>query len=554
MMRKALTVAVALAGALAAEKLSAFSMMGPVETWQSSSLDYPGDKFIDFHYVALNLATPTYFDLRLGAPKNLGEEYRLNTPIITYAYDNTFLEYFGAEGVKAVDSAFAFMNSLPSVSSMSASLAEYPTEGNFGVNYRAKALRLVDLRSLVIQLLVEHTGLGGDTHVFDLTQRISTTTTCVYYYTYVLRNFDPITWQPSRYINGNSYTMQVYDDCSAGIASATEINAEASDDAFTTVATPYTLGPGVFYTSLTRDDMGGLRYLLRNNNYNREILATNSSAGTLTSASASSPWSIPSFFLTNSTTTTGTGTGTGATTGTAQNGTNDPAMRGGIEKVTYVRTYFDSQVGSDYTPVVAKYTVPVLINNKVVQQKVTRTINAPDILIRAEDFTEVIYAASSVSSSSTTGASPGTIYTTGGNSPIGSAELVYRAISFQNTSTNFGTTVDTDPAGPGIIHPGFQMTFNKMGPSFITMNYYEDSDGDAYGTTGLGIFGGTDAEPIVFPNTGSIRELEEAVTSEPSVNVNSLGSLPSTWSADIINWSTLSGSSSSGNSSGNNGQ
>ena len=34
---------------------------------------------------------------------NLGEEYRLNSPIITYAFDESFLSFFGTEGVKAVE-------------------------------------------------------------------------------------------------------------------------------------------------------------------------------------------------------------------------------------------------------------------------------------------------------------------------------------------------------------------------------------------------------------------------------------------------------------------
>ena len=33
---------------------------------------------------------------------NLGEEYRWNSPIVTYTYDESFLSYFGSNGVVAV--------------------------------------------------------------------------------------------------------------------------------------------------------------------------------------------------------------------------------------------------------------------------------------------------------------------------------------------------------------------------------------------------------------------------------------------------------------------
>ena len=65
----------------------AFSLLGPKESWQIPALGY--------------------FDNDIGAPKDLGHEFRLNTPVITYAFDPTFIDFFGPEGVKAVDAAHA---------------------------------------------------------------------------------------------------------------------------------------------------------------------------------------------------------------------------------------------------------------------------------------------------------------------------------------------------------------------------------------------------------------------------------------------------------------
>src|SRR5208282_2037412 len=83
----------------------AFSLGGPIgnnpnpsggagiqgDAWQTAVIGYglPGD---------------------INAPKNLGEEYRRNVPTNYYACDANFLDYFGSNGVAAVDGAFAILN------------------------------------------------------------------------------------------------------------------------------------------------------------------------------------------------------------------------------------------------------------------------------------------------------------------------------------------------------------------------------------------------------------------------------------------------------------
>src|SRR5438046_195187 len=62
------------------------------------------------------------------AVKNLGEEYRRNTPVMYYAFDANFLDYFGSNGVAAVDQAFGFYNALTNVSAYSRDLSEVPFE------------------------------------------------------------------------------------------------------------------------------------------------------------------------------------------------------------------------------------------------------------------------------------------------------------------------------------------------------------------------------------------------------------------------------------------
>src|SRR5438477_6799012 len=106
-----------------------FALLGPasgpgLEAYQVTTIGYvlPGD---------------------IGTPKNLGEEYRRNTPVMYYTYDAPFLDYFGSNGVAAVDSAIAILNGVTNVSKLSFNLNEYPLQAT-RENFVAEALGLVD--------------------------------------------------------------------------------------------------------------------------------------------------------------------------------------------------------------------------------------------------------------------------------------------------------------------------------------------------------------------------------------------------------------------------
>src|SRR4051812_38515796 len=64
----------------------------------------------------------------IGAPKNIGEEYRWNLPVVYYAFDDNFLNYFGSNGVTAVEKGVAFFNNLTNYSTYSPALNEFPLE------------------------------------------------------------------------------------------------------------------------------------------------------------------------------------------------------------------------------------------------------------------------------------------------------------------------------------------------------------------------------------------------------------------------------------------
>ena len=231
----------------------------------------------------------------LVAPKNLGEEYRRNTPVMYYACDATFLDYFGSNGVAAVDGAFAILNNVftnnptgmtKGLDGYSPSLSEFPLNSQ-AINYQAQALGLLDLKSVTMQAMCEQLGLADpERYIWTLHDRWPPpNTTCpVMDYLVVMRNFDPTPTplnviQYSAYVNNTLYTYVISEICTGPdpLAVTVPIPKQPLDDIFTAVA-----GMGLyrhyggFYTDLTRDDAGGLRYLLSSNNINFESPALGS--------------------------------------------------------------------------------------------------------------------------------------------------------------------------------------------------------------------------------------------------------------------------------------
>ncbi len=265
---------------LASQPLRAFSLLGPLptnpggggEAWQTLGLGYNA------------------LGNDIGAPKNLGEEYRWNVPVLTYAFDSSFINYFGNEGIAAVDAAFAIMNSLPDLSTLSTNFSEFPlvdpTTGSSTtfrdarrINLRAEADNLLDLKSMMLGVIVEELGLASpERWTWALRARNPSANNTITNYLNIQRNFDPVTLKPSKYVNGTRYTFQDlvfpvlnYEDA----VESTVTDPEQIVSSFSSVANilggdRFSLFPGIFYTYLTRDDIGGLRYLYNANNLNWE--------------------------------------------------------------------------------------------------------------------------------------------------------------------------------------------------------------------------------------------------------------------------------------------
>ncbi len=295
-----------------------FALIGPVgnggDAWQTAALGYG----------------PNNFDY--GAPKDIYEEYRPVVPVMYYACDATFLTYYGYTGLTNVDAAFGILNgfmygltntplflytptsgitlpgnglpggvtnlNLATVDRYSASLSELSLE-NQQINYTAQSLGLMDIKSFVLHQVVSELGLEDPTrYVWTLHDRLADphvqNPTCPAneVYLVVQRNFDvnPTQNYPySSYINGSLYLFYIDENC------GNNANVPYTARTFCSPADQFGSYPpitkygllieyeetqlGAYFTSLTRDDGAGFKYLLSTNNLNWE--STAASGGTL---------------------------------------------------------------------------------------------------------------------------------------------------------------------------------------------------------------------------------------------------------------------------------
>jgi hypothetical protein len=220
----------------------------------------------------------------VGAPKNKFQGYRWNTGNVYYAFDRNAQQFLGDPGMAAVDSAFSMLNSLSNVNSYSASLSEWPLESS-RVNFNAAALDLLDVKSRVLSTLLEELGLDQPVRwTWCLHDReVPAGAVCPNFeYTVIQRNYDPITGSYSSFVNGTMFDFAIGDTCLDNpnpfaplLADAVEVQVDPISTTYTAVAEGI-LPLGGFYTSLSRDDIGGLRALWGTNVINTESVDPNS--------------------------------------------------------------------------------------------------------------------------------------------------------------------------------------------------------------------------------------------------------------------------------------
>lgn len=388
---------------------------------------------------------------------NIGEGYRWNVPVITYGYDQSFLDYFGTNGIAAVESAIQILNDLPPASQII--LTNYPMDSS-RINYQAQGRNMIDLKSYALTMLVEHLGVAEPTrYVYCLHD--FTISNGVPIYTVLNRNFDPETWETSTNVNGvadgdqilinqswrvmGSYYIQIHSGFPLQpiyFVDAEEFPVSLDQDIdFADAVADYAPGGnawvgennlqfGQFFFDLTQDDVGGLAYLLNSNNIAKESL-------------------IPGV--------QGAGTNTSNFVNTA--------LRPGVEKITFQRMEYISGQQA-FAAVTNQYVDSFFTNGVLQQQTLQRVIAKPDILFTA------------------------------------------KYIGLQNVSrtgtTNWVNNGGMDAEGPGVIQPPVVINFNQLGPS---LTY----DGDeSYNTNNalpaISVWGSYDATtnpPVIYPDLSS---------------------------------------------------
>jgi hypothetical protein len=413
---------------LSVARLGAFSLLGPYASWMDQTLAYkqPGD---------------------IGGPMDINEEYRWNVPVVTYAFDQSFLDYFGSNGVAAVERAIGVINALPPASGMD--LTNFPLATRL-YNYLAGAQDQYDLKTATLGLLLEQMGLAPPIRNVFALRRFDWLFFCpapgLYFLDemtwppgtipqYVIeRAFDPETLATSHYVNGvlfSSY-IAVY---GAPPSRVDFVEAREFPIDIPELALPYVpvaeagWAPGVYCQGLTQDDVGGLRYLLASNNVNYEVL-------------------LPDVH--------------GAATNAASfvNG----ALRPGIEKLTFVRQDYDSALGWT-TPITNEFTDTYFINGMTMHQELQREIVEPDFLFCATN----------------------------------AGDYWSRNPRCERTGTmdwwNSAPATGSTNSGPGTIRPPIRIVFGKSVRYYATGSMYGAGTGGPFWAS----FDDTTNAPIAYP-------------------------------------------------------
>jgi len=279
----------------------------------------------------------------IGGPMNLGEGYRWNVPVVTYGFDPSFVQFFGSNGVTEVEKAIDVLNNLPAASQID--LANYSTQV-LRLNDQAAAQGLIDLKSETLYLLLQHLGLA-EPQRFAFCLRDSIRVEDGFQDTVLRRNFDPFNFQPSSNVKEVAFTYYLWHE--AGRADASELAMDPlMSRQFPAVADGIS-GIGGFFTGLSRDDVGGLRYLLDTNARRYETV--------LPGVSGAGP--DPDNFI---------------------NG----AVRPGMDKISFVR-HPQGPTPGQFLPMTNNFTDTYFANGEAKQQDLQRIIAQPDVLFSVSD-------------------------------------------------------------------------------------------------------------------------------------------------------------------------
>ncbi len=308
--------------------LRAFSLLGPHAAWMTTNMSY---------------------SLESG-PMKINEGYRWNVPTLTYGFDPSFVAAFGQPGMDAVEAAIQIFNDLPAASQIDLANYAFTTEH---VNPLASSQHLLDLKSYALVQLIGQLGLASPSRYINTFRSLQFTNNQTNY-TVIQRNFDPQTLQATNMCNGYAYdsTIYFYPVRNFGFVQNYVIDPFGTPSAVAD-------GPsnnGEYYSALTFDDAGGLRFLLNQSNHVVESLPPDCN-------------------------------GVG-------NALIDGVLRPGREELTFVRMEWNV-TNQQFTPMTNVFTDYYFSptppgNTNLQQQTVQRIITRPDFVFRAQEAIPVL--------------------------------------------------------------------------------------------------------------------------------------------------------------------
>jgi hypothetical protein len=476
--------------ALTCASANAFSLNSPAASWMTADLGYL--KAGDF-----------------GGVTTPGEAYRINQPVVVYGFDQSFVEFFGQEGINAVEAAIKILNDVPAASVVDP--ANYPVSTS-RINHTARRLRLWDVKTMALSQVVAQLGLTSPERFTWTLRQINRPNEVTRLFQTVRRNYDPFTVLPSSFVNGTLYTYQIVligvdqweaqeislDPAEPNLSVATYGHAGLIDDR----ALRLSAARGMFYSGLTQDDVGGLRYLYHPGTVAVEQLPSGTTLKTsqtviqIGSGGGGSEGSWTPYY--------GVGVATGG--GAGGGGTNavavvNAAVRRGVDKIQFVRGDIGNPVLANFTrPVVVRYSDSYSTNGvsgAFRTQSVERTLTRPDIIFAAGDLGN-----------------------SAGGFPIPVA--VSRVVNgFVNLSTLNGiagapSLNGEPPLGPGINDvgaSGLVITFARVGLQELNSNSFDDlTEEQGFTAFMWGSYDGSTNAPIVFPvGRANLRMVESIV-------------------------------------------
>jgi len=399
----------------------AFSLLGPYADWMDVEKGYrqPGE---------------------IGGPMNLTEGYRWNVPVLTYGFDRSFLEFFGSNGVAAVEQAVRMFNEIPPASRMD--LQAFAPRA-WRKNWVAESYALMDLKTRTLAALLEQMGLADPTRFMFCVRDFHYWSPGNSEFAVITRNFDRETGLPSHYVNDTLYSYQVIEIGLTPVpgelfCDAWEFPVDAEADAYSPVLscnTPYTLNPyGAYVTNLTLEDVAGLKFLINANQVRCESLPGDVHLANMNDG----PLVVT-------------------------------AERPGIDKITLVRHPAGTLNGeflsftNRWTDVYFGYFLPGY-------QEVERVTTRPDILFSARD--------------------------------LGSSRDIERT-GTTNWVNNAALNGNAGGAGPGVITGPVTIAYNSMGPFHVLYGRISTNafltELDAITVAGWGSFSGATNSPVLYP-------------------------------------------------------